>query len=183
MTPDDAEAEPGPPAPLFVERLPELRASARLGPLLDLACGPGRHALAAGRARLATVALDRNADFLARLARSARRDALPVSCLRFDLEAGLAPPLRDAACGAVIVFRYLHRPLAPFVARLLAPGGVLLYETFTREQRSLGTGPRNPAFLLEPGELPRLFPGLETIAYDEGLRDGSALARLVARKP
>lgn len=183
MRPGSSEDEPGPPSPLFVERLADLGTAARLGPLLDLACGRGRHALAAGRAGLPTLALDRDPAFLAVLARRAQTESLPVSCLRFDLERGLEPPLRAGSCGAVLVFRYLHRPLAPAIERLLAPGGLLLYETFTHEQRSLAGGPRNPDFLLRTGELPGLFPGLETIASDEGLHDGSALARLVARKP
>ena len=34
----------------------------------------------------------------------------------------------------------------------LAPGGVLIYETFAQGNESVGK-PSNPAFLLEPGEL------------------------------
>ena len=53
-------------------------------------------------------------------------------------------------CGAILVFRFLHRPLAQDIERVLAPGGLLLYETFTTQQRELERGPRNAAFLLEP---------------------------------
>ena len=91
-----------------------------------------------------------------------------------------------ARCGALLVFRYLHRPLCAALAASLRPGGLLLYETFTTAQRELGYGPRNPAFLLEPGELPRLFPELEILETWEGLSPGptpSALARLLARRP
>jgi len=163
---------PSPPSAFFVRWLPALADASARGPVLDLACGRGRHALAAARAGLRCVALDRNAGFLAELAAEARRQALPVEALRCDLETGLAPPLREACFGAVLVFRYLHRPLAPWIEGLLAPGGLLLYETFT-----------NPAFLLEPGELPRLFPKLETLAFEEGVYDGAACARLAARRP
>jgi hypothetical protein len=70
-------------------------------------------------------------------------------------------------------------------AALLRPGGVLVYETFTIHQRKLGTGPRNPAFLLEPGELPRLFPQLAVVHLWEGITRGpapNATARLLARR-
>jgi hypothetical protein len=83
-----------------------------------------------------------------------------------------------------LVFRYLHRPLIPAIARVLAPGGLLIYETFTTEQRSLGTGPRNPDYLLEPGELPDLFSELELLDHWEGLSgeiENAQVARIIAR--
>jgi hypothetical protein len=84
------------------------------------------------------------------------------------------------------VFRFLFRPLAGAIEAALAPGGLLLYETFTIHQRSLGQGPRNPAFLLDPGELRTLFPKLEVLAYWEGLAadpEPEAVARLTAQRP
>ena len=83
------------------------------------------------------------------------------------------------------MFRFLHRPLAPEICNALAPGGLLLYETFTVHQRELGSGPRNSAFLLETGELRRLFRDLEPLDYFEGETEGvrpEALARLLARR-
>ena len=65
------------------------------------------------------------------------------------------------------------------------PGGILLYETFTRRQREIAEHPRNPAFLLEPGELQKLVPGLETLRFEEAeveAPEREAIARLVARK-
>ena len=72
------------------------------------------------------------------------------------------------------------------IVRLLAPGGLLLYETFTLEQQALPYGPSNPEYLLAPGELPRLFADLDIVRHEE-LREGrprpDAIARLIARKP
>ena len=96
-------------------------------------------------------------------------------------------PLAPGRGGALVVCRYLWRPLVPALAGALAPGGWLLYETFTGSPEKLGYGPRNPAFLLAPGELPRLFPGLAVEAFEErvveGARGPEALARLAARRP
>jgi SAM-dependent methyltransferase len=154
----------------------------RLGPVLDLACGYGRHSLAAARLGLPVLALDRDLEALRWLQRSAPPS---LQCVRADLEAGSGIPVAPASCGAILVFRFLFRPLAPAIVEALRAGGLLLYETFTIRQRDLGQGPRNPAFLLDPDELPSLFSSLQVIAYEEVVSAGppaEALARLVARK-
>ncbi|MDJ0864921.1 MAG: class I SAM-dependent methyltransferase [Myxococcota bacterium] len=174
-----------PPSPFFAAHEEALRDAARLGPLLDLACGRGRHALLLARWGLPVVALDRSREALVELSRRARLEQLPIAPVRADLEGGLPPPLAAARFGAVIVSRYLHRPLAPGISGLLAAGGLLLYETFLRRQTELGWGPRNPDFLLAAGELPGLFPELEVLESHEGLSSGDRpawLATLVARR-
>jgi SAM-dependent methyltransferase len=173
-------------SPHVIDHLDLLSEAAARGPVIDLACGRGRNALAIAARGIAVVGLDRNAGFLAELAHAARAGALPIRAVRADLEAAPAPPLAERRCGAIVVCRYLHRPLAPMLESLLAPGGWLLYETFTIHQRSLGYGPENPAFLLDPGELAALFPGLEIALHWEGVTREprpAAVARLVARRP
>ena len=72
-------------------------------------------------------------------------------------------------------------PLFPRLVKAVAPGGVLVYETFLVSQAERGH-PRNPAFLLEPGELPRLVHPLEVLRSREGDFDGAMLASVVARR-
>ena len=171
-----------PPSSLFGQYLRELRETAKLGPVLDLACGRGRHAKAAAAAGLPSIALDRNHAFLLELHDWAANESRPLQPLRFDLEAGREIPLLPGRCGAVLVFRYLWRPIAPAIEACLAPGGLLLYETFTTRQLEFGTGPRDPAYLLEPGELPHLFPNLEVVSLDERVHADEATASLAARR-
>jgi len=178
---------PDPPSPFVAAQRDRLRETARLGPCLDLACGRGRHARFAAQAGLRVVALDRNAESLRSVAAIARSEALAIAPLRADAESPLGLPLRAGRFGAVLVTRFLFRPLAPAIEGLLAPGGVLVYETFLARQRSLGAGPKRAAFLLDDGELARLFPHLDVLASEESLRNGGGgdawLAGLVARKP
>jgi len=174
------------PSPLVAAHLDALRAGAGLGPVVDFACGRGRNALAIAGHGIPVLGIDRSAEFLAELCAAAHARALPVRAVRADLESAPALPLAEGRCGALVVCRYLHRPLARGLEALLAPGGWLLYETFTLHQRELGYGPENPDFLLIPGELPTLFPGLEVALYWEGTSDEprpAAVARLAARKP
>ncbi len=151
--------------------------------MLDVACGRGRHALATAGLGLSCLAVDRDRDALRTLAAAA---PARVCAVRADLEEGPGVPWREVAFGAVLVFRYLWRPRAAALARALRPGGLLVYETFTEAQRALPHGPRNPDFLLRPGELPSLFPGLVVLEHWEGRVDApqpAALARLLAQAP
>jgi hypothetical protein len=77
------------------------------------------------------------------------------------------------------VFNYLHRPLMPVIVEAVASGGILIYETFTVAQARRGH-PKNPAFLLDDGELPRLVAPLKVLRAREGEFHGSFVASVVA---
>ncbi len=152
----------------------------RTGRALDVACGRGRHALLLASTGLDVTALDRDAEALARLQDQADRLALAVRTRVVDLEAGDVD-LGDAGYDIVVVTRYLHRPLVPHLQLSLAPGGVLLYETFLERQAETGH-PTNPDFLLKPGELLELVRPLEVLRQFEGEFDGTWIAAVAARR-
>ena len=86
-----------------------------------------------------------------------------------DLEGGGPWPLGGRRFEGVVVTNYLHRPLLPRLVDSLAPGGVLIYETFARGNERFGR-PSNPAFLLAPGELLEAVRGrLQIVAYEHGV--------------
>jgi SAM-dependent methyltransferase len=133
------------------------------GAVLDVAAGAGRHARwFAGHGHPVT-ALDRDAAALA-----AMQDEPLITVLTADLE-GAPWPLPDGAkFAAVVVTNYLHRPLFPHLLEALAPGGVLIYETFAHGNQTVGK-PSNPAFLLTPGELlDTVRPRLRVVAFQDG---------------
>ena len=151
------------------------------GRALDVASGRGRHALLLAAAGFEVTAMDREREALDALESQARTNEVSVRTMVADLEA--APPdLGEASFDLIVVFRYLHRPLVPALTRALAPGGFVVYETFTRAQATRGH-PKNPDFLLEAGELPRLLVPLETLRAYEGELDGSFLSGAFARRP
>lgn len=82
---------------------------------------------------------------------------------------------------AVVVTNYLWRPLFPVIQQSLAPEGVLIYETFSAGNETVGK-PSRPEFLLQDGELLRAFAALRVIAYECGFIESPArfVQRLVA---
>jgi SAM-dependent methyltransferase len=132
------------------------------GRVLDLACGSGRHARYLAQLGLQVEAVDRDADALGRLAA-----VTGVTTRVADLENG-PWPFSGRQFDAIIVVNYLHRPLFPHLLAALAPGGVLIYETFALGNARYGR-PGNPDFLLKPGELLELARGrLRVVAYEDG---------------
>lgn len=131
-------------------------------PVLDLACGGGRHARLFLDRGHPVLAVDRDLSRLGDLAGQPRLEAL--AC---DLESGSLPAFLARRFGGIVVTNYLHRPLLEPLATALAPGGILIYETFARGNERFGK-PSNPDFLLEEGELLRAFAGrLKIIAYED----------------
>jgi rhodanese-related sulfurtransferase len=165
------------PSPWLVDNVELLPGSGRV---LDVACGKGRHALLLAAAGFAVTAVDRDPAALERLRGQAHRLELDVRVEAVDLE-GPVVDLGQAVYDLIVVVRYLHRPLFPRLIDALAPGGALVCETFLAGQAERGH-PRNPAFLLEPGELLRLVHPLEVLRSREGDFDGAMLASVVARR-
>ncbi len=140
--------------------------------VLDLACGAGRHLRHFAQQGHRVTGVDRNAGALAPLAHLG--EVLPA-----DLENG-PWPLAQRQFAAVIVTNYLWRPRWPQLRDCLAPGGVLLYETFAHGHAAYGH-PRRAEFLLQPGELLSLCAGWHIVAYEHGVLTSPGSARVVQR--
>ena len=143
------------------------------GSVLDVACGRGRHARWFHALGHRITALDRSAEALAAIGLPAERFETVLA----DIEGG-PWPLAGRQFEAVVVTNYLWRPLLPTLLASLAPGGVLIYETFAAGNETVGK-PSRPDFLLQPGELLQLCQSLRTVAYEDGFE--TALAGTTAR--
>lgn len=116
------------------------------GRVLDLACGQGRHVRLLANGKREVHAVDRDPEALSRLA------GLPgVQTRRLDLETE-SWPLAGERFDGIVVTNYLWRPQLDALMALLAPAGVLIYETFMIGNAAFGK-PSRPEFLLQPGEL------------------------------
>ena len=171
----ESESRVNDPAKWLTSNRPLLPPS---GDALDLACGSGRHAIWLAEQGFLTLAVDRDIVAIDTLTHESRRRGLSIQARAVDLENG-GPFLKADSFDLIVVVHYLHRPLMPALVSAVRPGGVLVYETFTRAQTARGK-PTNPAFLLEPGELPMLVRPLQIAASREGDFDGRSLASVVA---
>jgi SAM-dependent methyltransferase len=145
---------------------------------IDIACGTGRNAVWLAMQGLDVWACDILADALERAQDRAAKAGVTIRTRQMDVE--FPGALDDLHSDLVVVVRFLDRALFGPLQRVVNPGGLLVYETFTTDQAELGH-PRNPKHLLQPGELAAAFPDLQTLIYREGFFDGAHLARLVAR--
>ncbi len=145
------------------------------GSVLDVACGSGRHLRWLQAQGFAVTGVDRDAAAVAPLHELGR-------VIVADIEK--APwPLADETFDAVIVTNYLWRPLLATIVAAVAPGGVLIYETFAAGNEAFGK-PSNPDFLLLPGELLWACSTLQVVAYEDGLLAGPprCVQRIAARR-
>ena len=140
------------------------------GMVLDVACGSGRHVRWLAAQGYAVTGIDRDAAVVEPL-----RDVAEIVVA--DLE-GAPWPLPGRRFDGIVVTNYLWRPLFPALRAALAPGGILIYETFADGQQLVGK-PSRPDFLLQNGELLRVFAGLRVVAFEDGFEP--APARYVQR--
>jgi len=133
------------------------------GTVLDVACGHGRHMKWFAARGHPVTGVDRSPEAIAAVASLGE-------AVQADIENGPWPLMQDGQprqFDAVVVTNYLWRALLPVVRQSLTPGGVLLYETFTLGNETVGK-PSRPDFLLQPGELLREFADLRVVAYEDG---------------
>jgi len=133
------------------------------GRALEIACGLGGNSLFLAGQGYQVDALDISGVALQKLSAEAERRGLFVNTVRTDVEKQFS---NTASYDLIVVSHFLYRPLCPALAKALKPGGLLFYQTFTRDARP-DNGPSNPAWCLRRNELLELFAGLELVYYRE----------------
>lgn len=133
------------------------------GTVLDVACGHGRHMQWLQGQGHRVTGVDRSVDAIAAASAFGETVLADIENGPWPLMNGPQPRLFDA----VVVTHYLWRPLLPVIRQSLASGGVLIYETFAQGNETVGK-PSRPDFLLQPGELLKVFDGLRVVAFEDG---------------
>ncbi|MDO8333627.1 MAG: class I SAM-dependent methyltransferase [Nitrosomonas sp.] len=148
--------------------------------VLDVACGSGRHMQWLTQRGCHCTGIDRSAEALA--------EASQFGCtVLADIENGPWPLLENGLpqrFDVVLVTNYLWRPLFPLLLQSLAPGGLLLYETFAVGNETVGK-PASPDFLLQTGELLQLCQSLRIVVFEDGFLPNPErfVQRIAAIKP
>jgi len=154
------------------------------GRALDLACGLGGNAILLAQQGLQVDAWDIADVPVAALQEVALEQQLAIQAEVRDVEAN---PPGPETFDVIVVSYFLGRDIIPALKQALKPGGLIYYQTFTR-QRVSDRGPQRAEFRLAEQELLQLFSGLQVLFYREegcvgdvqqGFRDE---AMLVGRK-
>lgn len=148
--------------------------------VIDIACGNGRHMKWFAELGCHSTGIDHSAEAIA----AAGQFGVAIQA---DIENGPWPLMNAAQprhFDVVVVTNYLWRPLFPTLLQSLAPGGLLLYETFAIGNETVGK-PARPDFLLNPGELLQLCQGLQIVAFEDGFlpHPERFVQRIAAFKP
>jgi tellurite methyltransferase len=154
------------------------------GKALDLAAGEGRNALFLAEHGFEAEAVDISPLAISRAKKLARARGVRIKAMAADLD---AHPIAEGKYEVILNFYFLDRRLIPRIKRGLKKGGMVVFETYTTEQKKLGTGgPGQTQYLLKPNELLRLFREFHVLFYREGVfQEGGkrrAIASLIARK-
>ena len=160
----DADSHGLEPASRWVQRWSHLVKPG--GKVLDLACGHGRHAKWFYQLNHPLALVDRSQDAIESIAIPDHACEKVVA----DIENG-PWPFAGRQFDAVVVTNYLWRPLLPTLLASLASGGVLIYETFTQGNETVGK-PSRPDFLLRQGELLEVCKDLRVVAFEDGFEEG-----------
>jgi SAM-dependent methyltransferase len=178
---------------LLNQYLSELKKNQSSLPILDLACGNGRNGLYCLEQNLPVTFADIKVQALSDVKQTINNDRArftsPLAVFwQVDFEQKFTTLLAENSYSALLVFRYLHRPLMEQIKAAVVPNGLVIYETFTVSQAELGR-PKNPEFLLKVGELAEYFADWQILHTFEGVKVSDngitpqAIAQIVARKP
>ncbi len=133
------------------------------GAVLDIACGKGRHMKWFADRGHPVTGVDRSPQAI-------ETAACYGETLLADIENGPWPLMRGDQVrqfDAVLVTNYLWRPLFQVIAQSVLSGGLLIYETFSKGNETVGR-PSRADYLLQPSELMFRFKAMHTIAFEEG---------------
>lgn len=169
------------PDPFLVSAYDEFLFDTTPGLVLDIAGGVGRHAIWLAQHGWRVKLLDIAEVGIKQVKENAKRAGTSRSISAEVCDLNAMQNLGREQYDLVIVFFFLQRELFPALLAAIKPGGILIYKTYTTEQKNFSGGPSHPMFLLEANELLRAFSAMRVLHYHETIQE-KGVAELVARK-
>ena len=166
------------PSPFLVQEIGRIKLLSPGPDALDVACGEGRNSVYLAQHGFRVVGLDISDVGLAKGQDRAQAKGVDVDFRRVDLDDYLIGGTFDL----VLNFNFLLRKLIPSEVAVLKPGGLLFFDTIMASEQPLQ--PHNPDYLLQPGELHKIFEAFDgDILFSEEVCGGEIqTARLLFRK-
>ncbi|HEX3154210.1 MAG TPA: class I SAM-dependent methyltransferase [Candidatus Angelobacter sp.] len=169
------------PDPFLVSAYDEFLFDTTPGLVLDIAGGVGRHAIWLAQHGWRVKLLDIAEVGIKQVKENAKRAGTSRSISAEVCDLNAMQNLGREQYDLVIVFFFLQRELFRALLAAIKPGGILIYKTYTTEQKNFSGGPSHPMFLLEANELLRAFSAMRVLHYHETIQE-KGVAELVARK-
>jgi len=169
------------PDPFLASAYGEFLFGTTPGFALDVAGGVGRHSIWLAQRGWRVKLLDISEVGIQQAMENAKRSGTASSISADICDLNTMQDLGREQYDLVVVFFFLQRELFPALLDVIKPGGILIYKTYTTEQKNFSGGPSHPMFLLEPNELLRAFSALRVLRYHETIQE-KGVAELVARK-
>jgi tellurite methyltransferase len=168
------------PHPLIMK----IASNLKPGRALDVACGPGQHAIWLAERGWAVTAVDSSRIAIEILQDRALARGIAIDSTIADLEKhefAIEPESYDL----IVVCKYLQRDLFPAIRSGTREGGLVI-AIIAMVDDDPQIRPMNPAYLLRPGELRSEFVGWNLIYDFEGKQAGNpsrATAQIAAERP
>lgn len=154
---------------------------ARHGRVLDLACGEGKNAVYLSKLGFQVEGVDISLVGLQHAKMLAATKGVQLDVWVADLA---DYPLPVNRYDVLININFLMRKILKPIDQALKPGGLLIFQTYTREDRKFEMDRHDhPEYYLYPRELLDFFPEYRIWYYYEGPWGERQMASLIAEKP
>jgi len=158
-------ADPIPPSRVLSENVHLLSNSGRA---LEIACGLAENSFLLARQGYQVDAYDNSRVAINRVNKKAANTSLSVKAEIKDVINCVYP---TEYYDAIVLTHFLEQSISSKIVASLKPGGLLFYQTFTREQVS-ACGPEELKYRLKSNEVFDMFPELSIVVYREEGRLG-----------
>lgn len=151
-----------------------------VGKALDIAMGEGRNAVYLAKKGFDVEGVDISEVALRKAKQLARENQVRITTTNADLNTYTIPA---ESFHVILNIDYLQRNLIPQIKRGLKHKGIVVFENHTVDQMKNKGGTQIRQFLLEQGELKKMFEDFKILVYRETNDGKDARASLVAQKP
>lgn len=149
--------------------------------VLDMGMGEGRNAVFLARKGYKVTGIDISSVAVKKALLLAKEFGVRISTIVASMKKYKIP---KGSFDAIICFYYVDRTLHDKMVEWLKPGGLLIYESHTDLQRKIeGNEHYDKRYLLRPGELLTMFPGMKILKYEEPLHLEEYTTSIILQKP
>ena len=166
------------PAKFLAENFDYLPPGSRV---LDMGMGEGRNAVFLAQKGHHVTGVDISSVAIKKSRMLAKEFGVKVKGIVATLNKYNIP---EGSFDAIICFYYVDRSLVNKMKKWLKPGGVIIYEAYTEQQKNLKDHTKYADDqYLSARELLTMFDGMSILKYEEPLHEKSFRASVILRKP